>query len=157
MSMSEFMKSKGLCVEYYNYVYINTSTQYRYRSNYPFADVSYTDIFDLYRRGVINGVEDKIFHPYGTLTREQAAVIVRNLARTIGLDTAAAAHAYADDAAISDWAKTGVAFVTDRGLMGGVGGNRFAPKDTLSHEQAYIIMDRLLTLAERQGGRAEIR
>lgn len=26
MSMSEFMKSKGLCVEYYNYVYINTST-----------------------------------------------------------------------------------------------------------------------------------
>lgn len=71
---------------------------------------------------------------------------MRSLAKALGHDLGAPSHAYADDAAISSWAKSGVAYVTDRGIMQGVGENRFAPKDKLSYEQAYIMMYRLLNL-----------
>ena len=44
--------------------------------------------------------------------------------------------AFADDANISGWAKDSVYFMASNGIIGGVGNNKFAPKNTTTNEEA---------------------
>ncbi|MDP4118241.1 MAG: S-layer homology domain-containing protein [Bacillota bacterium] len=98
--------------------------------------------------GIISGSGDGTFQPDSFLTREQAAKIVTLTYEALKPGSYDKNTDYyssiapADAAQVSDWAKNYVGYAIANGLMTGSDGF-FAPQDTLSFEQADLIVYRL--------------
>ncbi len=116
MTIAAYAEQQGVKKDWYMYGTISGSGQASTKSNYPFADISDSDIFDLHTLGVMDGVQDKIFNPTGYVTREQAVAIVRQLAIALNHDVTAGTIGFAD-----------------------------APKSLISYEQAYMMLNRLFS------------
>ena len=114
----------------------------------PFTDTSDIEVLKAYNLGITNGTSATEFSPDALLNREQAAtMLTRTFKRatmngwTLQSDgqfalTYTKPAAFADDKDISDWAKDSVYFMAANGIVGGVGGNKFAPKNVTTEEQA---------------------
>lgn len=112
----------------------------------PFTDTSDRDVLKAYAAGIVNGITDKSFEPGSPLSREQAAAMlgrVYMLSRQADLKPEYDLK-FADDSSISQWAKPSVYFMSESGILDGVDGNRFAPGDRTSREQAIVIAARML-------------
>jgi len=96
--------------------------------------------------GVVQGVGGGNFNPNGTITREQAAVMLARLADAIGQPLPASAPTFADNAQLSSWAVDGVGQIQAAGIMTGVGNNNFAPASPYTREQSIVTMMRLYEL-----------
>lgn len=111
--------------------------------------VSYSDCDDegvktLSVFGIISGMGDGTFAPEGSITREQAAVILYNTAEFLGNKTMkSGSTAFSDGAEISAWANAAISAVCEMGIMSGTGENRFSPKNAYTTEQAIATMLRL--------------
>ena len=77
-----------------------------------------------YACGVIQGRSATVFDPEGTITRQEAAVMLARTAALWGLDPAmnetaiaTALQAFSDQGQISDWARAGVAYCCQAGLL----------------------------------------
>lgn len=96
--------------------------------------------------GLISGYGGGRFGPDDPVTREQLAAV---LWRYEGQPWADADTGFADEANISPWASTAVAWARVNGIVSGRDGNRFVPQDSASRaEVAMILMNYLQT---RQG------
>ena len=114
--------------------------------------VSFTDTNDLNVEkmaylGVVSGVAEGEFDPNGTLTREQAAVILSRLSDVLGwpfpsLRTAAPLY-FADRESIAPWAQESVFRVYMARVMSGVGDSLFAPQQSFTREQSIITINRM--------------
>lgn len=116
----------------------------------PFTDCRDLEVLKAYNLGVVKGVSETAFDPNALLTREQAAsMLTRAFKRatmpgwTLDEDSAYPLRytkpaAFADDANISAFAKESVYFMSANGIINGVGGNKFAPKNTTSAQQAQL-------------------
>ncbi|MCL2775896.1 MAG: S-layer homology domain-containing protein [Oscillospiraceae bacterium] len=114
----------------------------------PFTDTKDTDVLKAYNTGLMVGVSSNTFEPNTLLNREQAATaLTRVLKRayipgwTFATDGNYTLNftqpaKFADDANISDWAKPSVYFMVANGILSGVGGNKFAPKNVTSSDEA---------------------
>ena len=99
------------------------------KSNAKFADVTLGDWFyDFVNTanfcGIVNGVSDTEFNPNGTITREEAAVMVARAAKLCGNDTDVEVFAardilagFMDYVKASDWAVSSLAFCYDEGIL----------------------------------------
>ena len=98
-------------------------------SNKIFDDVSENDwYFDFvstaYEYKIVNGISEKEFNPGGTITREEAAVMVQRAANLCGIikeyDDFAIRNilaAFVDYVEISDWAREAYAFCFDNNIL----------------------------------------
>lgn len=111
-----------------------------------FSDTSDVHVQKAAYIGLVNGVGDNKFDPNGTLTREQAAVLVSRLAYAAGHPLSGNGAAFTDDSSISNWAREGVGHVQATGIMGGVGDNRFDPTGAYTREQSIVTILRLYEL-----------
>ena len=114
----------------------------------PFTDTSDIEVLKAYNLGITNGTSATEFSPDALLNREQAAtMLTRTFKRatmngwTLQSDgqfalTYTKPAAFADDKDISDWAKDSVYFMAANGIITGVGGGKFAPKNVTTEEQA---------------------
>lgn len=116
--------------------------------------------------GIAAGDSSGMFRPNAVITREEMAVLLARAAAYAGMDAAhasassaftdadfkgdasadspAAEHAaYADDEAISAWARDAVRQVTALGLMHGLPDGTFAPQGTASRAEAAQALYRL--------------
>lgn len=94
--------------------------------------------------GVVSGVGGGNFAPYNLLTREEAAVILSNLAEKALLNPLPAhTPTFADNANVSSWALNQVGQMQASGIMGGVGDNLFAPADSYTREQSIATIMRM--------------
>lgn len=112
----------------------------------PFTDVE-RDYYVgcAYNLGLMNGMSETTFSPNTILTREQAAVVLaRVYSKIYGDIPTVTATGFADDSAVSSWAKSGVAFMADKGIVKGVGDNQFAPQKLLSIQEAVSMAYRML-------------
>lgn len=113
------------------------------------------DEYDGYRAaalnllGIVKGVGENRFEPFRTITREEAAAMLDRVYSF--LQWGSATHNdtgmydfYDDDASISTWAVSNVYRLRAIGVMRGVGGNRFAPKDTHTIEESIVTFMRLM-------------
>ena len=94
-----------------------------------FCDVTANDWFysyvnTAYYYGIINGVSDTEFNPNGTITREEAAVMVMRAAKLCGLDCVYDQNSARDTLAqfydyitVSDWATEAMAFCYDEDIF----------------------------------------
>ncbi len=88
--------------------------------------------------GVINGTDTGDFNPNGTLTRASAATIIAKLAT--GGKIAASANAVANFADVEGhWGLSYINYVSQRGIMDGIGGGKFNPDADLTVAEAIVI------------------
>lgn len=117
-----------------------------YLSNY-FTDTAGCDssINMLVGLGVVNGKSDNKFAPADALTREEAAVILKNAAVAAGSELSIGNVDFTDIKSVSSWAKDAVKAVGSNGVMNGADG-KFGPKDFLTTEQAIAGINKLFKL-----------
>ena len=113
-----------------------------------FADTSDINVQKMAYLQVVNGVGNNRFDPTGTLTRQQAAVMLMRLAAAMGhsFPSPRQAASFADMENVAPWAVEGVARVHAVGIMSGVGNNNFAPHLPYTREQSIVTMLRMLEM-----------
>ena len=109
-----------------------------------FTDTSDVNVEKAAYLGVVSGVGDGTFRPNDPLNREQAAVMLAQLAKALGKPLPQASANFGDASAISSWAASAVGQVQASGVMNGVGGGLFAPSQGYSREQSITTMLNLL-------------
>ncbi|MBE7029179.1 MAG: hypothetical protein E7405_02885 [Ruminococcaceae bacterium] len=99
------------------------------KSNTIFKDVTASDWFynyvsTAYSYGIIKGVSQNEFNPNGTITREEAAVMVTRAAKLCGMDTGMNTLAtrdvlsqFFDYVLCSDWSKSSLAFCYSKKIL----------------------------------------
>lgn len=99
------------------------------KSSPVFSDVTGADWFydyvnTAFSYGIVKGVSETCFNPYGTITREEAAVMTARAAKLCGLDTGMDAlqardilSGFTDYVKVSDWAVLSMAFCYDSGII----------------------------------------
>lgn len=127
----------------------------------PFSDCGDVEVLKAYNVGVINGTSATTFSPSLWLDREQAATLLTRVFKRVtmpgwALDADSqypllytAPAPFADDGDISSWAREGVYFMAANKIITGMPGNRFAPKNVTSAQEAegYANATREQTLA----------
>jgi hypothetical protein len=101
--------------------------------------------------GIVKGVGAGKFNPNGTITRQDAAVMVARAAKLCGLDTAVDADAvrgalcgYSDYAAVSDYAAGSLAFCCRAGILTGTGSRIDPLRPVLRGEIAQMLCNMLI-------------
>lgn len=113
-----------------------------------FTDTSDDSIEKAAGLGVVSGAGDGTFSPGDPLSREQAAVILTNLARALNAPLPRAQHTFADED-ISLWAQDAIGQVQGAGVMSGTGGGLFSPQETYTREQSVVTIMNLYRLVSK--------
>lgn len=114
-------------------------------NNNPFFDVKAKDWFApavlwAYQNKITSGTSATTFDPNEKVTREQMATFIyRYMGESFNGGNVSK---FKDDAQISDYAKDAVYSMASEGIINGVGGGKFAPKDTASRAQMATIIDK---------------
>ncbi|MFC5469275.1 bifunctional 2',3'-cyclic-nucleotide 2'-phosphodiesterase/3'-nucleotidase [Cohnella suwonensis] len=97
--------------------------------------------------GLVGGVSPGKFAPNEPITREQMAVMASNaLAYKAGKPiVAGAGKTFADEAAISAWAKAGVNVAASRGILSGNGTGKFLPRALSTRAEAAKVVYTLIS------------
>ena len=123
------------------------------KKDHPFTDATWEDtmldeeIGMAYHLGFVKGSNSAgtLFSPKGTLTRQEAAVMLGRVFTKLGGTIPAVSNtSFADDKDVGSWAKSEVAFMSGKDIVKGVGDNKFAPTRTLSIQEAVIMANRML-------------
>lgn len=110
----------------------------------PFTDTSDPVILQAAELGFVYGITDDTFAPDSLVTREQAAAMLSRVYTKLGGELPAVeATTFNDDGSVSDWARDAVAFMSDKGIVSGMGDNCFDPQGSASIEQALSIALRM--------------
>lgn len=112
--------------------------------NPPIVDGFNEDVAICLHLGIVSGRGKGIFDGESEITREEAAVMLTNLVKYLGMYEDAEGVYLNDKSELSSWSKDSVKFVMRNGIIHGVGNNMFSPKSNLTREQTYIIMYRML-------------
>lgn len=102
----------------------------------------------LHALGVVNGRDEYHFDPHGTITREEAAALLCNVAGLYMWTGVTTALAYDDAWSVSPWAKFFVTWVNEYNIMTGITQTEFAPQNTYTVEQAVATVVRLYNLIQ---------
>ncbi len=118
----------------------------------PFDDISedenFYEIAKAFSLGITNGTSPTTFEPYLDIAREDLATMLCRAIKKYGfpdwslerdgdyhLDTSGVSK-FADDAYISDYAKTSVYYMTKFGVIKGVDDTHFAPRNLTAEQEA---------------------
>ena len=101
--------------------------------------------------GAVRGMGDGTFRPGNSITRQDAAVLLLQSAKALGLTFASAEGLlYGDQSDIAPYARPAVAWASNirdgvsfNPVMAGVGGGLFAPQGHYTREQAILTLLRL--------------
>ena len=123
-----------------------------YTDDDPFVDVEagtdmYTFIMAARDLGIVKGTSTtaKTFEPDKLVSRQEAALMLSRAYEAVGGKIpAGASTTFADNGEISSWSMDAVAFMSSKGIINGVGSNRFDPKGNASVEQALKIAVEML-------------
>jgi len=124
-----------------------------------FKDVTANDWFynyvgTAYNYGIIKGVSESEFNPNGTITREEAAVMVTRAAKLCGMDTEMGTLAVRDSLAqfidyvkASDWSQSSLAFCFSEGILDDSVMD-IKPKEAVTRAEIASMLYNMLSLAK---------
>ena len=93
--------------------------------------------------GIVEGVGGGLFAPANQITRQEMAAMLHRYVNFAKITLENNPHAaFADDAAIADWAKDSVYTLAFAGLINGVGENSYAPAKTASRSEVAALLAR---------------
>lgn len=109
-----------------------------------FEDTDSEDVYKAYSYGIINGVSEQEFQPANPITRQEAAVMMANLLRSVqAKNLSPEDFPYEDRLSIADWALDSVDMTSNIKIFQGTDIG-FRPYDNYTREQAIVVMRRLL-------------
>ncbi len=108
----------------------------------PFSDTSDKNIVAAYKLSIVNGKGNGLFAPNDSITRQEAAVMLANTAKALGVDVNSKESAFADSSSIASWAKNSVDYVSSNTIMKGTN-KGFEPSGKYTRQQAYLTIFRL--------------
>lgn len=129
------------------------------KGNVAFVDVTENDWFynyvnTAYSYGIVNGVSDTEFNPNGTITREEAAVMVARAAKLCGMDTDVKVSdardilaGFIDYVKASDWAVTSLAFCYDNKILPD-DVMEINPKESVTRAEIALMLYNMLTISK---------
>jgi len=100
------------------------------------------------QHGLINGFSRTEFGLGQNITREDLAVMIYRAMEKLELTDASLVKSFADDASVSEYAKTAVSALGGMGLITGYEDGSFGPKDNATRAQATVIFARFLDMYE---------
>ena len=115
-----------------------------------FTDTDNADIICANLIGIVNGRGNGIFDPTAGITRQEAAVMLANASKVLGI-TAGTAPAFTDIGEAGTWAHDAIGTVASiiagngSAVMGGTGNGGFSPLGTYTREQSIMTVYRLFT------------
>lgn len=107
-----------------------------------FVDTYNMSVLDCSRLKIIDGIGNNRFNPNGSLTRQQVAKILKNVADIVGVTASGSALEFTDSNKVASWATVGVDFVTRAGIMNGKG-STFDPDGFFTKQEAIVTIMRL--------------
>ncbi len=98
--------------------------------------------------GIIAGYGNGLFGPDDSITREQMAAILYRFASFLGVLPASmdTVFNYPDAPSISDYAKPAALYCQTTGIIGGLSGGVFAPRETATRAEVATIIQRFVEL-----------
>jgi hypothetical protein len=114
----------------------------------PFFDIKasdwfYGDVEYAFVNGLMTGVSVTEFAPTAKLSRAMlVTVLYRYASSSVGATDSVARGTGFDDVPSNQWYSDAVAWAAANGIVNGVGGNRFAPDENITREQAAAILYR---------------
>ncbi|GEM_PF-1926311 len=128
-----------------------TKTGYALQSGLqtPFTDVDDDYVTTAYMLNIVSGVGDNKFNPDSNITRQEAAVMLNNLAGVSGIDNSKVkTEKFVDESYFADWAEDAIYKVSaiengGTAIMTGTGNGKFSPWMNYTREQAAATMYRL--------------
>lgn len=117
-----------------------TATGKTVEARVKFNDTADVNVEKAAALGVISGVAVGQAAPNGTITREQAAVMLARLAEACGKPLSTGQSNFADGGSISGWAVEAVNQVASNGIMSGTGDNQFSSQSQYTREQSITTM-----------------
>jgi alkaline phosphatase len=115
----------------------------------PFTDTTSDVVYTLNQLGIISGKGSATtFAPNDLITRQEAAVLINNIATNLklALQKEVSAPSYADGWTVAGWAKTAVNNAYILGVMKSTGNNSFSPLANFTTEQAICAILQLYKL-----------
>ncbi len=96
--------------------------------------------------GIVSGYPDNSFKPNRDLTREQLVTMLYRYAKAQQRDVSGKADlsSYADNAAISAYAREAMQWAVGAGIINGVGGNSLAPQGSATRAQLAMMISRFV-------------
>jgi len=113
--------------------------------NASFSDTTNQEILKAANLGLVQGIGNGKYGPNQLVTREQMATILQRALQVMNPSedfSNTAANPFGDDAAIKNWAKTGVYYCAKSGIVTGVGNNMYNPEGNATREMAVIVCTR---------------
>ena len=89
-----------------------------------------------FSKGIIQGMSDKEFAPYGNITREQAATIIARAMENSGFKFEKEPAEFDDDDSVSDWAKESVGALAGEEIINGREDGLFCPGENMTRAEA---------------------
>ena len=129
------------------------------KSSFVFNDVTtddwfYNYVYTAYSYGIIKGVSENKFNPTGTITREEAAVMVERAAKLCGIYTEMdilsvrdALAQFFDYVKVSSWTQNSLAFCYSKGILSDEVMN-IKPKEAVTRAETASMLYNMLSLAE---------
>lgn len=108
-------------------------------SNTPFTDTSDPAAGKAWALGITAGTSATTFSPSRPISREQAATMLAAVYRKLGGHVEGQTSTFADDNAISSWAKNSVYFMARHGIIVGTGNNNFSPQRSAQRQSCLIM------------------
>ena len=134
VTREQFAKMLVLATDKYNSSAANEFT------DIPAGDWSESYVASAKAAGFVNGIGEGKFGYGASITREDMAVMIYNVMKSMGADFSDVNNGFADYDQISDYAKEAVGALTAKGIINGVGDNMFAPKATATRAQAALLV-----------------
>ena len=134
VTREQFAKMLVLAAEKYDESAVNEFT------DIPEGDWSAAYVASAKAAGFVNGIGEGKFGYGESITREDMAVMIYNVMKSMGVDFSEVKDSFVDYDQISDYAKEAVGALAAKGIINGVGDNMFAPKDTATRAQAALLV-----------------
>lgn len=118
------------------------------KSKNTFSDVKNSDWFCLfvtaaYEYGIVKGISQTQFNPHGTITRQEALVMLERAGLLCGLEKKSAALSeYSDSKEIASWAKDSAGFCEYYGII--VTDGKIAPKEAVTRAEIAAMLCNML-------------
>ena len=109
----------------------------------PFTDTSDSEVLKAYSLGITNGTSQTTFSSNNLITREEMATMMTRAMDKAGVDTTSQSNTkFADDGNMHDWGRNAIYFMSNQGIIKGVGNNTFDVNGNATKEQALLISER---------------
>jgi hypothetical protein len=150
LAVEAYCKSQGMEID--DYIKANNITlDYK-----KFTDTDNAYVLLANELGIVSGTSDTTFSPDRGITRQEAAVLLNNIASLCELKPNFQKTSYTDEAKFATWAKDAIYNVSNIqnsdgiAIMNGMEENHFSPWSLYSREQAYVTIYRLYELCNQK-------